>query len=111
MDGHCHCGAVTLRVPGPPAAITDCNCSICRRYGVLWAYWPREAVTVTGPTAAYAWGRGALAFHHCPTCGCVSHWSGLRDDIRRVGVNVRLLDGFPFPGVQVEALDGASDDD
>ncbi len=111
MDGRCHCGAVTIRVPEAPAALTDCNGSLCRRYGVLWAYWPREAVRVEGGMATYAWGRRALAFHRCPTCGCVTHWSGLRADIRKVGVNARLLDGFPFAGAEVTFLDGASGDD
>jgi len=32
----CHCGAVELEIDVAPQDITDCNCSICRRYGVLW---------------------------------------------------------------------------
>ena len=33
----CHCGACILAVAVAPVEVTDCNCSICRRYGVLWA--------------------------------------------------------------------------
>ncbi len=34
----CHCGAVRLSVEPAPRWVLDCNCSICRRYGALWAY-------------------------------------------------------------------------
>jgi hypothetical protein len=110
MKGSCHCGAVIVEVPGAPAEVTDCNCSLCRRYGVLWAYWPRERVAVIGRTDTYAWGRRALAFHRCASCGCVTHWEGLLPAIRKVGVNARLLDGFPFAAAAMVFLDGASDD-
>ena len=36
--GLCHCGAVQWRFDGVPESATACNCTICRRYGVLWAY-------------------------------------------------------------------------
>lgn len=37
----CHCGAVGFEIETAPTEVTECNCSICRRYGVLWAYYPR----------------------------------------------------------------------
>jgi len=36
--GSCHCGAVQLEIPSAPDHLTNCNCSICWRYGALWAY-------------------------------------------------------------------------
>ena len=110
MKGQCHCGAVILTVPDAPSEITDCNCSLCRRYGVLWAYWPREAIVVDGPTETYVWGRRALAFHRCTSCGCVTHWSGLQPEIRKAAVNARLLKGFPFAEARIVFLDGANDE-
>ena len=38
IEGSCHCGAVHWRFEGIPKSATTCNCSICRRYGALWAY-------------------------------------------------------------------------
>jgi hypothetical protein len=32
----CHCGAVLLEIARKPRQLTECNCSICRRYGGLW---------------------------------------------------------------------------
>ena len=38
LTATCHCGAVGVDVPRRPRRLTSCNCSICRRYGTLWAY-------------------------------------------------------------------------
>ena len=45
----CHCGAVRLEIDAPPSEVTECNCSICRRYGVLWTYYTPEQVSVLPP--------------------------------------------------------------
>jgi hypothetical protein len=36
IESSCHCAAVQLEIDSAPETVTDCNCSICRRYGVLW---------------------------------------------------------------------------
>src|SRR6478609_5477786 len=52
LSATCHCGAVTIEIPRPPETVTNRNCSICRRYGTLWAYYPADDVRVTaGPGA------------------------------------------------------------
>jgi hypothetical protein len=33
--GTCHCGAVQVTLAEQPAWLSDCDWSICRRYGVL----------------------------------------------------------------------------
>src|SRR5262249_39749528 len=38
IEGSCHCGAVRWTFEGVPESATACNCTACRRYGVLWAY-------------------------------------------------------------------------
>ena len=111
IEAACHCGAVRLEIAAAPSQITDCNCSICRRLGARWAYYPPGEVTVIGPaeaTAAYAWGDKQIAFHHCVTCGCATHWLGLNPArYDRMGVNVRLFDPAILKGVPVRKLDGA----
>lgn len=42
----CHCGQVALEIDSPPTEVTDCTCSICRRYGVLWAYYSPSQVRI-----------------------------------------------------------------
>ena len=38
IRGSCHCDAVTFELLQRPKWLTDCNCSICRRIGALWAH-------------------------------------------------------------------------
>ena len=59
LTATCHCGAVKVQVPRKPNSLTDCNCSICRRYGVLWAYYKdAEVQLIADPGTAdeYIWG-------------------------------------------------------
>ena len=78
-----------------PAALTSCNCSICRRHGGLFGYFPPQQVKVLadeGATQEYIWGDRSLALVRCSQCGCVSHWRSLDPkQIDRMGVNARLL--------------------
>ena len=50
LTATCHCGALRIEVPRKPSSLTSCNCSICRRYGTLWAYYKASTVRVLGRT-------------------------------------------------------------
>ena len=103
-----HCGAVRVEVPRRPQSPTNCNCSICRRYGTLWAYYPCASVRVSGETSDYVWGDGTLRFARCSTCGGVMHWSPLgSQEGRRMGVNMRNFDPETVGAVRIRRLDGA----
>lgn len=73
IEASCHCGAVRLEIAEPPVTVTDCNCSLCRRLGALWAYYTTDQVRVIGPTVGYVQGDRTLKTHHCTTCGCTTH--------------------------------------
>ena len=99
LHGSCHCGAVEIHVPDAPEWLGSCNCSICRRLGTLFAYYPAEAgIRIEGETARYVWGDRMISLHHCPTCGCPTHWEPIVEGIDKVGINARLLDGFAIDG-------------
>ncbi len=54
LTGSCHCGKASWTLKGDPGSITACNCTLCRRYGALWAYdYEGERITVTGQIASY----------------------------------------------------------
>jgi hypothetical protein len=111
IESTCHCGAVKLEIPAAPETVTDCNCSICRRYGVLWAYYPATGVRIIagqGATDAYLWGERSIAFHRCRVCGCLTHWAALDKSIDRMGVNARLMDPEVLQAARVRRLDGAN---
>src|SRR5690348_8149088 len=96
LTGSCHCGAATWTLTGDPGSITACNCTLCRRYGALWAYdYEGERVAVSGTTSTYRRHKEtpALEVVFCSTCANVLAWRALRldeDDRRRMAVNIRL---------------------
>ncbi|HEY5710690.1 MAG TPA: GFA family protein [Allosphingosinicella sp.] len=105
VSGSCHCGAVTVEVPSPPAWVGSCNCSLCTKLRGLLAYYPENEVTIAGDTVAYIWGDRMIGIHHCPICGCFTHWRSLDGDIGRMGVNASLLDGFDPDAVEIRLFD------
>ena len=109
IEGSCHCGSVHWRYDSQPEGATACNCTVCRRYGALWAYdYVDEGIHVTGPTKAYVRGR-AIEFHFCPHCGCMAFWKGLRleeDGRRRIAVNLRLANPGAVAAIPIDHFDG-----
>jgi len=113
LSGSCHCGATGWTLRGDPGGITACNCTLCRRYGTLWAYdYENERIEVTGPTRAYTrQGKEhpSLEIHFCPACGCVTHWRGLNVDgngRRRIAVNIRLASPDDVADLPIDHFDG-----
>jgi hypothetical protein len=109
LTGSCHCGSVAWQFDPTPDGATACNCTVCRRYGVLWIYdFENEGVRVAGPTTAYERGE-AIEFHFCPKCGCVTHWRGKRLEPggrRRMAVNVRLAEPDAVAAIPIDHFDG-----
>jgi hypothetical protein len=110
IEGHCHCGAVRWSFDGVPESATACSCTVCRRYGTLWAYdYEDERIRVSGPTTVYVRGEGHLGFHFCPNCGCVAYWRGLsaHEGRRRIAVNLRLAeDPKAVSAIVIDHFDG-----
>ena len=110
IESSCHCGAVKIELEAAPETVTDCNCSICRRYGVLWAYYsPKQTRIVArqGATDAYVWGDKLIEFHRCHVCGCLTHWAPVDKARDRMGVNARLMVPEILATARVRRLDGA----
>lgn len=108
-EAACHCGAVLIHLSEKPAEIFECSCSICRRLGVLWAYYHCDDVTFErgeGTTRSYVWNRKILEFHSCARCGCPTHWIATDRGFReRMGVNARLIDGLNRDNVKLGYVD------
>lgn len=113
IKGSCHCGATHWTLEGDPGSITACNCTLCRRYGVLWAYdYENERIRLYGPTRTYTRvgkANPALEIHFCEACGGVMAWRGLRleeDGRRRVAVNVRMAEPELVADLPIDHFDG-----
>jgi hypothetical protein len=90
IEGSCLCGAVRWTFAGQPDGATACNCTACRRYGVLWAYdYENEGIHVSG--------------------GCIAFWRGKQTDERgrrRVAVNLRLAEPDAVAEIPIDHFDG-----
>jgi hypothetical protein len=113
LSGRCHCGAAGWSISGDPGPVTACNCTLCRRYGALWAYdFEHARIAIHGDTRVYTRvGKAdpALEIHFCPTCACVVCWRGLRledDGRRRIAVNVRLAEPDAVAHLPIDHFDG-----
>jgi len=111
VHGSCHCGAVRLTLPWLPETATRCNCSLCRRVGGTWAYYPVGRVVIEGHpehTQGYAWGDKTLTTVRCAHCGSVTHWDPLNDaSAGRHGVNLANFDPQVLASTTVRRFDGA----
>lgn len=112
LTATCHCGAVRIHVPRAPRTVTSCNCSICRRYGALWAYYKASTVQIEAPKGklcSYSRRRKVRAFFRCKRCGCVTHYKYLKKwGSGTVGVNATNFEPRVLQGVRIRELDGAS---
>jgi hypothetical protein len=107
--GACHCGAARWMLAGDPGSVTACNCTLCRRYGALWAYdYEGERITTEGETRVYVRGR-TTEFHFCPNCGCIVWWRARELDEegrRRLAVNLRMAEPEAIADLQIDHFDG-----
>ncbi len=111
MHGSCHCGRVGWELDAIPESATACNCTTCRRYGALWAYGHIDHdIRVTGAPAAYRRGDGgALDFHFCPTCGCMTHYVATQasaEGCHWTAVNLRMTDPEIVAPLPIDHFDG-----
>lgn len=96
LNGFCHCEKVRWKYSLPLESVTACNCTVCRRYGTLWAYgYENEGVQLSGSSKFYSRGNKNIEFHFCDDCGCVAAWRSSRPNEKgkkRLAVNLRMID-------------------
>ncbi len=113
LNGRCHCGKLGWALEGDPGPITACNCTLCRRYGALWAYdYENERIRIEGQSKVYTrQGKEnpALEIHFCPACACVLCWRSTHvdeDGRRRMAVNIRLAPPEAVADLVIDHFDG-----
>jgi hypothetical protein len=112
FQGSCHCGAVKFTVDAEmPTEVMDCNCSICRRKGVLMAFYPAAKLKVEGEVAlqAYKFNRHVLSHWFCKTCGIHTFGGGKGPDGTEMrAINMRCVPAAALDAMTVKHYDGAS---
>ena len=109
--GRCHCSAVSWRFAGDIPDATICNCTACRRYGVLWAHdYDGHRIDVDAPPDGLtSYTRAMLSFNFCKVCGNLVSWRGLApaaDGRTRIAVNLRLAEPEEVVGIPLLRFDG-----
>lgn len=107
----CHCGAVQIEIDSLPESLTQCTCSVCRRYGALWAYRTRKTARVVSgqpSTTRYVWGDKLIEFCFCKRCGCLTHYESTEKSAEsRFAVNARMIEPTDVAGLRIRTFDGA----
>lgn len=112
LQASCHCGNINIEAPELPSEITHCNCSVCRRYAALWAYYCPEEVSITFTdfeSKCYIWGDREVEFHHCTVCGCLTHYITTEKCSSRItAINARMSDPEIISRIPIRDVDNAS---
>jgi hypothetical protein len=107
-EGGCHCGRVRFRVRGELTRVSDCNCSICTKKGILHWIVPRdrfEILSGEGELETYRFNTGVARHTFCRHCGIHAFYVP-RSDPDKIDVNVRCLDDVDLASIAIEPFDG-----
>ena len=111
-EGSCQCGAVRYQVSADLGSTVVCNCSRCRRLGLILTFVPAsEFKLLSGEdaTTEYLFNRHVIHHHFCSTCGIESFSRGKKPDGSPVvAINVRCLDGVDLDALKPTHFDGKS---
>jgi hypothetical protein len=112
FTGGCHCGQVRFDVTADLSTVIECNCSLCQKRGVLWAFVPAESFALRAGSddlTDYQFNKKVLHHPFCRYCGVGSFSQGKGPDGRdMVAVNVRCLDGIDLKTLRISPYDGRS---
>jgi hypothetical protein len=108
--GSCHCGAVRFEVETVLDYLSECNCSICHKKGILHHRVPPERFRLLAgeeALATYRFHTGAATHYFCRICG-IHPFTHPRAQPSAYTVNVRCLDGVDphAPGIAWKTFDG-----
>jgi hypothetical protein len=108
----CHCGRVTFAVDADlPKEAMNCNCSHCRRKGLLLAFFPTSQVKVEGESAlkTYKFNKHVISNRFCETCGtqpfAAAHGP---DGTEMQAINLRCVQAVDPDAITIRYHNGAS---
>jgi len=112
-EGSCHCGAVSFRVEGDlPTSAISCNCSHCRRKGLLLTFVPAtqfELLSGEDALTDYLFNKHAITHRFCSKCGCQPFATGKgKDGTEMASINLRCVPDADIDSLELQKVDGAS---
>jgi len=106
--GSCHCGRVQFRVTADLDRVSQCNCSMCTKKGILHLIVPPaqfELLAGRDELTTYEFNTRTAKHTFCRHCG-IHPFYVPRSDPDKIDVNVRCLDGVDLDTLQVARFDG-----
>ena len=108
--GNCHCGAIRFEVEADIERVTECNCSICSKKGILHVrVQPERFRMLSGDEqlGTYQFGTRTAKHHFCKRCG-IHTFTRPRVAPELYSVNLRCLDGVDLADFKerIVAFDG-----
>lgn len=110
--GGCHCGKIRFEIDTVLERVTQCNCSICSKKGILHhRVKPDHFRLLSGEAelGTYRFGTLAAKHHFCTTCG-IHVFTRPRAAPELYTVNVRCLDGVDPDALEITPFDGRNFD-
>ena len=110
--GGCHCGQVRFECTTDLAMVTACNCSICTKKGLHFAFIPPKSFVLRAGDdnlKEYLFNKHAIRHQSCIDCGVEIFANGIRPDGTAVVVlNVSCIDGIDLSKLTMTPIDGRS---
>jgi len=112
-EGGCHCGRVRFRIVTDLNRVSECNCSICTKKGILHHLVPPERFEFNSgknDLTTYRFNSGVAQHTFCRHCG-IHPFYVPRSDPDKIDVNVRCLDGVDIAAFTLDFFDGRNWED
>ncbi|MFB9265724.1 GFA family protein [Bradyrhizobium erythrophlei] len=110
--GGCHCGQVRFECTTDMAVVTACNCSICTKKGLHFAFLPPASFQLRAGAEnlkEYLFNQHAIRHQFCIDCGVEVFARGKKPDgTDMVALNVSCIDGIELSKIAMTPLDGRS---
>lgn len=112
-QGSCHCGAVAFTVAGElPESALSCNCSHCRRKGLLLTFVQADSFTLDrghDALATYFFNQHKIAHRFCTACGCQPFAEGRdKEGGETRAINLRCVPEAQLDTLELQKFDGAA---
>ncbi len=104
-QGSCHCGAVTYEVEADFTEGMTCNCSHCKRKGMLLTFVPKTQFTLKSGEDAlttYHFNKKQIDHVFCKTCG-VQSFAQSGD---MVAINLNCIHDLDTDALEIKKVDG-----
>lgn len=104
--GSCHCGAIRFEIETELTTMTECNCSMCSRKGILHhRVAPEQFQLLSGADslATYQFGTCVAKHHFCKACG-IHTFTRPRAAPHLYTINLRTLDDINLASLNLNVI-------